>query len=304
YSIGCLNSLMLIGQNAEASTCLKPAQLLPVLVGAGNGPDSVIRYLDTWLGSMCGAPACSDVTLYGVLNNLTRDCSAEFGLGGTAAQMQQTITALKTGYKTARNVACLKDTNSDGVNCLTGTLRNIESLTGPLNMNDTNIASIASYIKKGFPKTVICTDCMKGAFSLISQALPGSFSGSDKAYVTDLCGASFAGETQSSHVSQSSSVEVDASLDGGIPPGLENTAFTTSAATSSTSLVSSSTSTPTPAPSPTPSPTPSPVPSSSVTPPPSPTPKKKNSALGAGSMLPFGAFMAMLGFVAFGIGMV
>ncbi|KAG6915760.1 hypothetical protein DXG01_009997 [Tephrocybe rancida] len=282
YSIGCMNSLLAIGQNAEAQTCLKPAQLLPVLIGAGNGPESVIGYMDTWLGSMCGAPACSDDTLYLVLNNLTRDCSDEFGLGGTAPEMQKTIATLQAGYKTARKVACLKDTNSGGINCVTGSLRNIETLTGALNLNDTNILSIASYVKKGFPKSVVCTNCIKAAYSLIVQALPGSFSDSDTKSATKLCGAAFA--------------------DGGIPPGIVSTAFEAAVIKGPTTATpvptTTSTSTPTPKPTwstATLSPTPTPTPTST---------KKKNSALGRGSVLSCSAFMVISGLVAVGVGMV
>ncbi|KAG6808445.1 hypothetical protein H0H93_016917, partial [Arthromyces matolae] len=94
--------------------------------------------------------------------------------------------------------------NSEDINCVTGTLRNVEALTGSLSLNDSNLASIANYVQKGFPASVICTNCMKGAYTLLNQSLPGSFSASDTKYATDLCGAAFA--------------------DGGIPPGLISTA--------------------------------------------------------------------------------
>ncbi|KAG6864688.1 hypothetical protein C0991_007899, partial [Blastosporella zonata] len=298
YSIGCMKSLMLIGQNSEASTCLKPAQLFPVMVGAGNGPESVIGYLDTWLGSMCGAPACSDNLLYEVLTNLTRDCSEEFGLGGPAAQVTQTIATLQAGYQTARKVACLKDTNSAGINCVTGTLRNIESLTGALSLNDTNIASIAKYVTKGFPKSVICTNCVKAAYTMMNQALPGSlFSASDTKDATTLCGASFAGEFNLLPVCDLSEAQTKDCSDGIIPPGIVSTALDASTAKVTTSIVSSSTLTPTPSSTrATPSPT--------VTPTSTPTPTKKNSALGHGSSLPSIVFIALSGLVAAGVEMV
>lgn len=107
YSIGCMNTLMAIGQDPAARTCLKPAQLLLVMVGAGDGPESVVGYLDTWLGSMCSAPACSDDTLTSVLQNLTASCSDEFGL--SSSRVQQMISTVTAGYQTVRKVACLEE---------------------------------------------------------------------------------------------------------------------------------------------------------------------------------------------------
>ncbi|KAG6862013.1 hypothetical protein C0995_008200 [Termitomyces sp. Mi166 len=178
-----------------ARTCLQPAQLLPIMIGAGNGPESAIGYLDTWLGNMCSAPACSDDTLTAVLSSLTTGCSDEFGL--SSSRVQQTIATVKAGYKTVRKVACLNErdsSSSGGINCVTGTLRNIEMLIGTMNLNATNILSIANLVKKGFPSSVVCTSCMKGAFTLMNQTMPGSFSASDIEYATDLCGPSFVGE--------------------------------------------------------------------------------------------------------------
>ncbi|KAG5734906.1 hypothetical protein E4T56_gene13910 [Termitomyces sp. T112] len=268
YSIGCMNSLMAIGQDPAAHTCLKPAQLLTVMIGAGNGPESVIGYLDTWLESMCGAPACSDDTLIAVLSNLTTSCSDEFGL--SSSRIQQTIATVKAGYKTVREVACLKDSNSGGINCVTGTLRNVEVLTGTMNLNVTDIRSIANLVKEGFPSSVVCTDCMKGAFTLMNQTMPGSFSTSDIKRATELCGASF--------------------VDGGIPPGLvsaasgaiaKNVTSTTNPAISvTTSSFASTTSTPT------------------FTTTPTPTPTKKNAAPRRGSAMSLAAFLVISGLVA------
>jgi len=224
YSIGCMNTLISIGQNPEVGACLKPALLLPILVGAGNGPESVIGYVDAWLGSMCGSPACSDGTLNAVVANVTKGCSAEFGLG----QAQQTLDFVKN-YQTARKVACLKDGQ---VNCVTGSLRNVESVTGAMSLQENNIVAIVKAAKKGFPSSVICTNCMKGAYTIINKALPGSFSASDTKYATDMCGASF--------------------VDGGIPPGLISTALEPSAAPApSTTTTPSPTTAPIPAVTPT-----------------------------------------------------
>jgi len=259
YSIGCMNTLIQIGQNPDVGACLQPSLLLPILVGMGNSGDSIISYVDTWLTSLCGSPLCSDATLNAVVTNVTSACSAEFSL----PDLQTSLNFVRTNYATARKVMCLKDGQ---VNCLSGTLYNIQSVTGAMSLNNTNIISIVKTAKAGFPSKFLCTDCLKGAYSLIKAALPGTFSTSDAKYASDTCGASF--------------------VDGGIPPGLVEVqvpaaksvvsttttiplpvvTITSSVApvTSFTIRVPSTTITPTP----------------TRTPTPTPTPVKKNAAVG------------------------
>jgi hypothetical protein len=265
YSIGCMNTLINIGQNPDVGVCLKPASLLPILIGLGNGPESMIGYLDTWLASMCGSPSCSDDTLNAVVTNLTNGCSAEFSL----PQVQQSLNFVKANYKTARKVACLKDGQ---VSCVTGTLRNIESVVGTFNLQENNILAIAKVAKAGFPSSVLCTNCMKGAYTIINKAIPGSFSASDTKYATDTCGAAFA--------------------DGGIPPGLISVDADPVAKPAPPATTTSITSTPTPSPTPTPTPTPT------------PSPKPKSAALGGPTMLSSGAFMAISALIVVSVGMV
>ncbi|KAF8072044.1 hypothetical protein FPV67DRAFT_915738 [Lyophyllum atratum] len=261
YSIGCMNTLIDIGQNAEIGACLKPALLLPILVGVGNGPESVIGYMDTWLASMCGSPACSDNALNAVVTNITKGCSVEFGLG----PVQETLEFVKTNYRTARRVACLKDGQ---VNCVTGTLRNVEALTGTMNLNEKNIVAIVKATKAGLPSKLLCTNCMKGAYVMISTNVRDAFTASDTKFITDTCGPAF--------------------VDGGMPPGLIDSAWEPSAAPPATTTSSATTSS-------TPTPT--------STPTPAVTPLKKNAALGGPSILSSGAFMAISGLTILAAGM-
>lgn len=107
-----MNTLINIGSNSEISACLSPALLLPVLVGLGNGPESVVGYLDAWLASMCASPACSSDALSALVNNVTNGCSVEYGL----PQVKQTLDFVQKNYQTARKVVCLKECVYD---CLT-----------------------------------------------------------------------------------------------------------------------------------------------------------------------------------------
>jgi hypothetical protein len=197
YSIGCMTTLMNIAGNPQVQACLTPNLLLPVLVGLGNGPQSVVDPINSWVTSMCALPACSSDTLSGIVNNVTAGCQDEFGLPG----VQQTLNFVKTNYLTTRKVMCLAE---GGVNCVTQTLKNIQSVAGTLDLDDNNVAALTKSIQNGFPASVICTDCMKGAYTIINQDLPGTFSANATNYATATCGASFA--------------------NGGIPPGLIETA--------------------------------------------------------------------------------
>jgi len=198
YSIGCFNTLMSIGNNPDVANCLAPNLLLPILIGAGNSADSVVAPIDSWITGMCAQPACSDDVLNGIVNNVTSGCSAEFGL----PQVQATLKFVKQSYSTFRQAACLVDGQT---NCITQTLKNMESAWGTMNLNDQNIAAITSGFNKGLPSSVLCTDCNKGAFTLIDTGIPGTLSDGNKAYVSKTCGADF--------------------INDGIPPGLYQSAY-------------------------------------------------------------------------------
>ncbi|RDB26402.1 hypothetical protein Hypma_006878 [Hypsizygus marmoreus] len=265
YSIGCMTTLMNIGNNPEVAACLAPSSLLPVLIGAGNGPESVVSPVDTWLASMCASPACSSDTLTAVINNVTTGCSVEFGL----PQAQQSLDYVLKNYRTIRKVVCLKDGQT---NCATQTLKNIETLTGTMSLNDDDVVALATAGREGFPSNVTCTNCMKGAFTIFNQELPGFISKANAKYATDTCGADFA--------------------DGGIPPGLISSAWEPSD----------------PAPTPTPSATTTSI-RPTATPPvaAAPTPsKKKSSAVGRpSSALTSGSFrgIAISGLIVIWTGM-
>jgi hypothetical protein len=103
-----MTTLMNVGGKPDVAACLNPAALLPVLVGAGNGNDTIIAPVDTWVTGMCASPACSPDTLASVIKDVTAGCAAEFGLPSSDS-VQQTIDAVNKSYLTARKVLCLKE---------------------------------------------------------------------------------------------------------------------------------------------------------------------------------------------------
>lgn len=96
---------MTVANNPEIANCLAPNLLLPILIGAGNGADSVINPVDAWVSGMCAQPACSDNALTALVNNITAGCSAEWSLPG----VQTTVNTVKQSYATFRSVVCLKE---------------------------------------------------------------------------------------------------------------------------------------------------------------------------------------------------
>jgi hypothetical protein len=228
FSVGCMNTLMSIATNYEITQCMAPNQLLPILVGAGQGKskDSIISPVDSWLNAMCSSAPCSTGTIQAMAQNLTAGCSAEFDLSDS----KSAVDFISNNYWTARKVICLKDGSN---RCTTQTLQNVEKATGKMTLNNTNVAAIAKAVGKGLDASILCTNCNKGAFSIINSDVPGTFDDSDKQAASDKCGASF--------------------VDGGIPAGLVlgdyEPAASTTAAPAPTSTTPAQTTSAAPAPS-------------------------------------------------------
>jgi hypothetical protein len=195
FSVRCMNTLMDIATTYEITQCLAPNLLLPILVGAGAGKsqDSIIPPVDNWLNAMCASAPCSTGAIQALASNLTAGCSTEFDFG----DVKTTMDFISNNYWTARKVGCLKDGTT---RCTTQTLKNVEAATGTMTLNDTNAVSLAKAINKGLDSSILCTNCNKGAFSIINSDAPGAFDDSDKQAASQKCGASF--------------------IDGGIPAGL------------------------------------------------------------------------------------
>jgi hypothetical protein len=96
---------MSLASNSDVATCLNPSMLLPVLVSAGNGQDSMVAPIDSWLKGMCASQACSNDTISVVVTNLTAGCATEFNL--SSSQASQTVQLVQQYYATAREVMCL-----------------------------------------------------------------------------------------------------------------------------------------------------------------------------------------------------
>jgi hypothetical protein len=172
--------------------------------------------------------------------------------------------------------------------CITQTLTSLQTLIGTLNLNQNNVVAIAGSRQKGFPSNIICSNCMKGAFSITNAELPGEISQSDMDNAKSTCGDSFVGMLPFCHCFPKS--RLIALVDGGIPPSLIQTAVgATPVAPEAPPATSQS---------PPPPVTSAPV---NAAPAPSQPPKKKSSALGrsSGARVAFSALVLVSTAVAY-----
>lgn len=60
-------------------------------------------------------------------------------------------------------------------------------------MSKGNILRIATARRKGFSSDFVCSNCMKGALSIINADLPGEVSQNDLNFARKTCGDAFVG---------------------------------------------------------------------------------------------------------------
>ncbi|KAF8622728.1 hypothetical protein AX15_006819 [Amanita polypyramis BW_CC] len=204
-SANCSAALLVVNNDPGASACLSPS----TLVGLATGSGSTVSVIDQWLGKICPVAACSNSTLASVVNTVAGGCSNELAAAGITAPASILVSIVQQGYPTVRQVACLKDGNT---NCVTETLNNIQSSTGQT-ITISNIVSVVSQFNN-LPTNVTCTNCVKAGYSTVKQQQPAWASGLQQPLQAK-CGTSF--------------------TDGAQPSGIVESASTASPATSSKS---------------------------------------------------------------------
>jgi len=155
----CVTALTNIAGNNDANQCLALSTLIQAV--KSNPSASIVGPVNTWLGNMCNATACSNTTIAAVVTNLTAGCSAEFNISSSDPNLIPNVQSL---YPTIRKILCLKD----GPNfCVTETLTNVETVTGPL-----TIANISAEPPTSLPSNVSCTDCNKASYNILVKEAP------------------------------------------------------------------------------------------------------------------------------------
>jgi hypothetical protein len=197
----CANAVASIAADPAASQCLAIGAFIPVVTSGTN--TSIVQPLNNWINSMCSAPACSNDTIAAVVKNFTTGCSAELAAAGIGSDALPTITAtVQALYPTLRKVACLKHGSTF---CLTETLTNVETVTGPLTLS--NLAKIAQNPPTSLPANITCTDCNKEVYNIFAKDFPASVTTLTPALQSQ-CGAAFVDGQTPSGITQSATTSI------------------------------------------------------------------------------------------------
>ncbi|KAF9463877.1 hypothetical protein BDZ94DRAFT_1257666 [Collybia nuda] len=226
----CTRALSGIATSPDAAACLSPSSLVSVFLGSSN--TSVVDPINGWLTSLCSSPACSNDTLAAIVTNATTGCAMELSaLGFNAAESgakEQITVAVQTYYPTLRKVICLKDGDT---NCVTQTLKNLESIIGPLSVDN-----VIQVVGKGFnfsaiPENMTCTNCIKEAYNVIKQDFPMLDDPETTQAIQGQCSADFTDGKTPAGISQSATTNTEVKQDSG------SVAFTSSSLMSASALV-------------------------------------------------------------------
>jgi len=125
---------------------------------------------------------------------------ATFGASGVSSD--EVISIVQQVYPTARKVVCLKDDNASQL-CVTKTLTSVENVLGKLSFTDLSFLDIITDFKNLLAngKSLACTDCIKEAFTLVTQDFPAILNDVNSE-AADICGASFVDGTSPDGISQ------------------------------------------------------------------------------------------------------
>jgi hypothetical protein len=194
-SENCTAAFLSISSNSAASACLSPTSLAGVVAG-GN---SAINSVDQWLDTICPAAPCSNSTLENVVNTIAGGCQSELAAANVTASTSELVTLVQEAYPTVRQVACLKDGNT---NCVTETLTNLQSSTNQ-SISLTSIISAVSEFNN-LPTSVACTSCIQASYNIVAEQQPSQASKVQQA-LQDKCGTSFTNGSTPSGVTESAS---------------------------------------------------------------------------------------------------
>jgi len=194
-SANCTVALLSISDNAAASACLSPSSL----VGVAAGGNSAISSVDQWLNTICPAAPCSNSTLEEVVDTIAGGCQNELAAANVTASTSELVTLVQEAYLPVRQVACLKDGNT---NCVTETLTNLQSY----NNQSISLSSIISAVSEfnNLPTSVACTSCIKASYNIVAEEQPSQASKVQQA-LEDKCGTSFTNGSTPSGITESAS---------------------------------------------------------------------------------------------------
>jgi hypothetical protein len=193
-STNCSSALLVVSSDSGASACLSPSSLTGLITGG-----STVNIIDQWLDKICPAAPCSNATLATVVNTIVGGCSTELATYGITTSAAELVPMVQQYYPTVRQIACLKDGNT---NCVTETLDNLQAATGQ-NITLSNFISVLS-LAGDLPSNVTCTACTQTAYDIIAQQQPALVSTVQPA-LQSKCGTDFTNGTRPSGIVESAS---------------------------------------------------------------------------------------------------
>jgi len=116
------------------------------------------------------------------------------------------VTIVQQYYPTIRQIACLKDGNT---NCLTETLGNLQTTTGQIITLPAFIDSVLC-VTDDFPTSVTCTACIQASYDILAQQQPGLASVAQPA-LQSKCGSFFTDGSQPTNIVESASTATSSS---------------------------------------------------------------------------------------------
>lgn len=186
----------------DLGSCLSLTSLVPVLTGSG----SIIPSIDSYLGTICTSPPCSNSTLTSAESTIQSSCSSDLNNGSTLVVALDT---LLQNYTVVRDVACLQSTTNNTY-CITQTLSAIQNATGTqitssyiTSLLDSNSTELNSLI--GLDASVLCTSCTKAIYQEISKAIPSIADSTIGKAILSKCGSDFGTGSMPSGVAEQGS---------------------------------------------------------------------------------------------------
>ncbi|KAG8786277.1 hypothetical protein FRC12_016749, partial [Ceratobasidium sp. 428] len=180
--------------NGPAGICLNVRGFVDIYTQT-QGSESLIPPVDSWLASICSQPACTNATIDAVISNFTAGCRTDLTQENMTNDQVQTIVGyVKTYYPVAREVVCLKDSNTSNQFCVTDGLKRLENQIGvPLTPNNLRNPIYSNFtLDSIMKKNVICTDCMKAAWNIVKPYTNSTDRAETESELDGICGSGFA----------------------------------------------------------------------------------------------------------------
>jgi len=204
-SAQCQNTILTVAANPQAS-CLNPSGLLQVFLQGTSG--SIVAPADTWLKGLCALGPCSNDDLAFIVTNITTGCAQDLqsALGG--AQPGALTPVVQQIYPTVRKAVCLADASNNNQLCVTQTLSNVETVTGPLTIDKLSgtISTVAGGNTSSLNGVNLCTPCDKQIYNTAKNDFPAIFGqGAIATDVQNACGTSFVDGASDPNILQTAS---------------------------------------------------------------------------------------------------